>query len=572
MLHADRVICSSLKINRSLLLGILAEIKTLFEDFAEANGKYEKIIKDSRVDWDDRSEPGNDMMSLLCITTDKDTQCKMPASPSKRAEAMDRVRGLGTSITQTAKALRTIVIEPKRLVWAAVDKVSFENLISKIENLNSFLIALLDSSQLRRLQDITTNAYLEVLQLRNDIVDLTALVKGLSPAAWSLQSRFSGFDAADYALSQAALEEQTIHDKRKSYLKRLAQVKIQLTKTNEIDCSAATSDLSESISAQLPLVDLQFENGMTEFEELRTRATYYGRSVWIEWKDAIAHNAIRPNDVQIQLRIGLLTDLLRSVKPDDFRAAPCLGYIKTTDTYGTTRFGVVFERPSTKSKITTLRELLGSTSKPSLSARMALCATLARCIHSLHAVNWLHKAVRADNIVFFSTTESPNLGTPFVSGFELSRPSNMDQWSEKPEFEPAKDTYRHPNAQSSQSDGTYRKSYDIYSLGIVMTEIALWKRIEDVLRLEDLPKAKPLTLQGIPGQLLERSFTENDIDTESCMQQIASACGDSLRNAVEHCLTMDTELKLEFSSSASRPPDTTVLDLAKKLEHVAETI
>jgi hypothetical protein len=43
-------------------------------------------------------------------------------------------------------------------------------------------------------------------------------------------------------------------------------------------------------------------------------------------------------------------------------------------------------------------------------------------------------------------------------------------------------------------DGSYRKSYDIYSLGIVMTEIALWKPIKDVVGLENLLKAKPLIL------------------------------------------------------------------------------
>jgi hypothetical protein len=121
-------------------------------------------------------------MSLLCMTT-SDAQSTRVTPASRRAEAADRIRGLGRSIAQTTKNLRTIVVEPRRLVWAAVDQDSFQKLIAKVESLNSFLITLLDSSQLRRLQDSMTTAYLEILQLRDDIVDLAALVKALSPAA-----------------------------------------------------------------------------------------------------------------------------------------------------------------------------------------------------------------------------------------------------------------------------------------------------------------------------------------------------------------------------------------------------
>jgi hypothetical protein len=557
-----------------LLLAILAEIKALFDNYAASNGKYEKLVAESHIDWDDHLEPDNDLMSLLCMTT-SDAQSTRVMPASRRAEATDRVRGLGRSIAQTAKKLRTIVVEPRRLVWAAVDKDSFEKLIAKVESLNSFLITLLDTSQLRRLQDSMTTAYLEILQLRNDVVDLAALIKALSPAAGDQHNLPPGADPVSNALSQAVMEEQATQDKKKIYLRHLAEVKIKLTEMNQLNHNTATPDFNQFTNTELPQTDFQFEEGMHEAENLqkRTRATYRGRSVWIEWKDIPEGNAIRPDDVQIQWRICLLTDLLRSVKPNGFRAAPCLGYIKIVDADDATRFGVVFEGPSpTQSEITTLRELLGRSPKPSLSARVALCAVLARCLHSLHAVNWVHKALRADNIIFFSSSGSSDLDAPFVSGFELSRPSNMEQWTEKPGFEPAKDIYRHPNAQSSQTDGSYRESYDIYSLGVVMTEIALWKRIEDVVRLEDLPNAKPPALRGTQLRLLEKTLMGNAADTESCLQQVASACGDSLRDVLQRCLEMDAESKPEYSSTTLGLQKATGLDLVKKLEHIAKAV
>jgi hypothetical protein len=557
-----------------LLLAILAEIKALFDNYAAANGKYEEIVAESRTDWDDHSEPDNDLMSLLCMTT-SDAQSTRVTPASRRAEAADRIRGLGRSIAQMTKNLRTIVVEPRRLVWAAVDQDSFQKLIAKVESLNSFLITLLDSSQLRRLQDSMTTAYLEILQLRDDIVDLAALVKALSPAAENQHTLPLGADPVSNALSHAVMEEQATQHKKKSYLRHLAEVKIQLTEINKLNHNTAAPDLSNFIDTELPQTDFQFEEGMHEAENLqkRTWATYHGRSVWIEWKDIPEGSAIRPDDAQIQWRIRLLTDLLRTVKPDGFRAAPCLGYIKTADPDAATRFGVVLEGPSpTQSKITTLQELLGQTPTPSLSTRVALCAVLARCVHSLHAVNWLHKALRADNIIFFSLSGSLDLDAPFVSGFELSRPSNMVQWTEKPGFEPAKDIYRHPNAQFSQTDGSSRESYEIYSLGMVMTEIALWKPIEDVVGLEDLPSTKPLALRGIQLRLLENSLTGNAAETESCLQQVASACGDSLRDIIQRCLERDAESKPEYSNTTLGLQKATGLDLVKKLEHVAKAV
>ena len=174
--------------------------------------------------------------------------------------------------------------------------------------------------------------------------------------------------------------------------------------------------------------------------------------------------------------------------------------MKTVDSEHATRFGIVFEKLLTdgvQSDIITLRELLGREPKPSLSTRVSLCVVLARCVHSFHAVNWLHKALRADNIVFISSPRPPDLSALFVSGFELSRPSIIDQMTEKPGFDLSKDIYRHPNTQSSQMDGNYRKSYDIYSLSVVIIEIALWKRVEDIVGLEDLSKAKPRALREI---------------------------------------------------------------------------
>ena len=585
LLNVDGVVRSTLQVDRSLLLAILAEIKLLFENFAVANGKYEKGVVHSPVNGTDDSYPQLDLMSFLCMSDH--TQPEGEKLTSKRAEAAKRVRGLGRSIAQTAKNLRTIVVEPKRLVWAAVDKDAFEQLISKLDGLNTFLMSLLDSSQLRRLQDSMSTAYLEILQLRNDVGDLTALVKALTPAAESELNIAAGIlNLKDNALSQAVAEQIAIQKKKESYLKHLADIKIQFTKINNLsNSSVAISDHSKFIGSPLSLDDFDFVDVAPESEILqhRTRAKYQGRRVWIEWKDIPDTGPIAV-DERAEWRIGLLTDLLRSAKPEGFRAARCLGYIKILHTDDATQFGVVFEEPSihsAESNIVTLRDLLEKQPYPSLSARLALCAVLARCVHSLHAVNWLHKALQPENIVFFSSSKLSSLNEPFLSGFELSRPSIMDQLTEKPSFDPFKDIYRHPNAQSSQADGNYRKSYDIYSLGILMIEVALWKRIEDIVQLGNLAKAKPAVLREIQpwllGMTLGTCFPLNNTESGSCLQQVAFACGDSFHDIVEQCLRMDVVEAPKYSGEKEaaiglRVHRATEQEIVKKLDRIASLV
>ncbi|KAL8740202.1 MAG: hypothetical protein Q9190_007071 [Brigantiaea leucoxantha] len=252
-------------------------------------------------------------------------------------------------------------------------------------------------------------------------------------------------------LSQTVAEETAAQEKRKKYLKQLVEIKIQSTRLSQPNSKTIGTSDSQT---PLPLGEFVFAEGTLKDNapQQRTSAMYQGASVWIEWKDIPANNELGPESEQIERRIGLLTDLLRSVKPDRFRAPPCLGYVTIVISDYLTRSGIVFEKPTTDREqcdIVTLRDLLGQISKPSLSRRISLCAVVARCIHSFHAVNWLYKALRADNIVFFSSPRLINLNAPFLTGFELSRPSIIDQMTEKPTFDPSKDVYRHPNAQSS---------------------------------------------------------------------------------------------------------------------------
>lgn len=333
ILYEDGELCGILHVNRSLLLAVLAEIKTLMERYAAANGKYEQFITQEDVDWNDNREPELDITNLLFLSDEK--QGKGVSKPDKN-EPSSRIHKLGKGIARTGRNLRTIISERKRLEWATIDKDSFEQLVSKLGDLNSFLIALLDSAQLQRLQDSMSTTYSAILQIRNDLGSLTALVKALTPIAETHQNSSAGnAELESHPLSQIAAAGTDAEKKKKQHLKQLVEIKMKFVKMDQPSDEAAVHlEDADFLVPPLPLDAFTFAKGPPQFDEpqQRTRAAYRGSSsVWVEWMSALPTNGVDQSTPEHEIRISLLTDLLRDVKPDGFRSPPCLGYIKAVD-------------------------------------------------------------------------------------------------------------------------------------------------------------------------------------------------------------------------------------------------
>ncbi|KAL8831577.1 MAG: hypothetical protein Q9191_000786 [Dirinaria sp. TL-2023a] len=578
ILDLEGIGCKDFRVNRSLLIAVLAEVKTLLESFAEKNGKYENMKSPEGVLWSDDQKRELNLQSLGMIPERDGALGEKNNLAYPKAGTLSRVHGLATAVAQSGKRLRTIVMEPKRLVWVTVDKDSFEALIARLEGLNTYLISLLDNSQLHRLQETINTSYLEILQVRNDLVSLTTLVKALEPHprnAQDFEPRIGG--PYNYSLSRTAVEEAAAQRQRNDYLKQLTEIKIQLNLSSIPKSPDFVDSNLLSKSTPLPLDKFVLTKNTSQHETLQRRSsgTYQERRVWIEWTDLYVQSE------QIERRISLLANLLCFVKPEGFRAPLCLGYVKASNKSVADRFGIAFENSlndDAAPDIIVLQDILGQESVPSLSARASLCAVLARSVNSFHAVGWLHKALRADSIVFPVASSKPlDLSKPLVSGFELSRPSIIDEMTEKPKFNPWKDIYRHPRSQSSQSDGIYRKSYDLYSLGVVLLEIALWKRVEVLVGL-NLSEAKPTSLLQVRSWLLGKSNLLPDAaDLRPCLYQVGSACGDAFSQVVKLCFeAVDTEetewLGEDETSIDLRLQRMVEQDVVKKLERIAEVL
>ncbi|KAL5592220.1 hypothetical protein FOBRF1_013246 [Fusarium oxysporum] len=270
----------------------------------------------------------------------------------------------------------------------------------------------------------------------------------------------------------------------------------------------------------------------TEIE--RSDGLYEGNPVWIEWKyyDPVLQTG-QP-DPCTRARISKLSALLSNPqKPTQFHTPACIGYFNDAPH---NRFGLVFCRPTGPSSAhapNSLFDLFLDNEKPSLSARVHLAHTLAIAMQHLHSTNWIHKALRSQNVVFFTDPGHPDLSTPFLCGFGLSRPAHNTEMTERPDSIPLYNLYRHPLAHgdvATEGIGGFKKTFDIYSLGIVLLETALWMPLHRVLGIEDenvQEYFRPGVTKKLRGVLLRDG---------RFLDMVRAAAGDIFGDVVRVCL------------------------------------
>jgi len=71
-----------------------------------------------------------------------------------------------------------------------------------------------------------------------------------------------------------------------------------------------------------------------------------------------------------------------------------------------------------------------------------------------------------------------DISSPYLLGFDCSRPDQLTEMSIASQNPSSMDLHRHPNSLNGIERKPYCKSYDIYSLGIVLLEIGLWKVLQ----------------------------------------------------------------------------------------------
>lgn len=214
-------------------------------------------------------------------------------------------------------------------------------------------------------------------------------------------------------------------------------------------------------------------------------------------KVLIEYKVIEASDSALQTvlkeRLQHLVSLLQTApKPSSYRVLDCKGYF-SDGAKGQARYGLVFTLPTALSiapdpTFHTLHSLLRSSTdnKPPtaflLGPRFRLATLLANSLSHLHAAGWLHRSLTSHNILCLSTGGARDLQYPYLAGFGYARLDDPREVSEV-EARTADNLYRHPEYQlPAPRRKKYRRSYELYSLGVVLAEVGLWKQIDGFWR------------------------------------------------------------------------------------------
>ncbi|KAH8756255.1 hypothetical protein F5883DRAFT_684604 [Diaporthe sp. PMI_573] len=102
--------------------------------------------------------------------------------------------------------------------------------------------------------------------------------------------------------------------------------------------------------------------------------------------------------------------------------------------------------------------------------------------------------------------------------------------SEGPKASLADELCRHPNVEGFSADSAagrcFRKRYDIYSLSLILIEIAYWKPLESILGISSLKHLKAKDVLQMREVL----------PSQSHMESLQGSVGDTITHASRACL------------------------------------
>lgn len=261
--------------------------------------------------------------------------------------------------------------------------------------------------------------------------------------------------------------------------------------------SSSTLSVASTLAHRAPSTIRSPANVRKEFSQLasscagsksdriqREKCVLEGRQVVIEWKSVTTD--LEP---KLKHRVANVAAFLAAMKDPTFHSLPCLGYFRTSRHL--LRYAYVFEFPeelraAPNAAMLSLQDLLvNPLLRPSLNDRLDVALACAETVLQLHTAGWLHKGIRADNILFFSAegqdpANEGNLSRPYVGGYEFARADNPLETTEDPKSRELQDLYRHPRSIGSGRK-SYIKQFDLWSLGCILVELAYWSPLASVL-------------------------------------------------------------------------------------------
>jgi hypothetical protein len=501
-----------LKHNGPLVVAALTQIRLDLKEMRRTELKYDTLIEEHDTHQPipghgvhkprDIAEPSaGDMVGSVL-----DVQSSVP-------------EGRENMLKRGFRAVTKSVKQPKRFVWAVRDGGRFVESLNRIAGFVGYLEEMLTKDQMSQVVENTSKANLTLLQHTNDLAEIKALM-------WAGRIRDPRLPTTE--LDGLTLVDIVVKADGTAFWQEAARFMIDIAEGG-VDVTASRKMTPETVSTMAFGTDFD--------DSTRTMATMpTGEQVWIEWKsfEPVSHS-MRTAPQDIIPRVERLVTLLHVAnKPTQFCVPRCLGYFEEDDK---SRFGLVYEPPVEHRQLPPVSLLSCFAAEPvTLGAKIAIAQQLAEWLMYLHVVNWMHKGLRSASILFFPEVGSKELGRAFVTGFEYSRIATGGTT-----FGPSLDDvkramYVHPDYLGFKRQLGYKKTYDVYSLGIILIEIAYWQPFAEIYR------AKAFAPTEAGGDI---SFTMTKINRfreqilageQDVLDHVARAMGERYAAATKTCL------------------------------------
>ncbi|KAH7317317.1 hypothetical protein BKA65DRAFT_570888 [Rhexocercosporidium sp. MPI-PUGE-AT-0058] len=259
--------------------------------------------------------------------------------------------------------------------------------------------------------------------------------------------------------------------------------------------------------------------------------------------------------------VGRFASSLNAIDSGVVSLLKCIGYFHNPDPERPS-FNLIHSLPFLLSPATapTLKGLItaesGSRRIPplhSLDQRYRVALHLSTAVLFLHGSDYLHKNISSESVIMLFNAQNETslkfpkvLGKPYLVNFELVRSfalgshpmEALSGWKAK--------IYMHPARQGPRPH-SFIKAYDIYSLGVVLLELGLWRlleRFQAELGVADL--------KGMQKSLV------------NIAQELGITVGKRYRKVVEWCLALHDDEDVQ--------PALFVREVLSNLEDIVEAI
>ncbi|KAI1452650.1 hypothetical protein F4805DRAFT_23235 [Annulohypoxylon moriforme] len=218
---------------------------------------------------------------------------------------------------------------------------------------------------------------------------------------------------------------------------------------------------------------------------------------------------------------------LKQAETSNFGLLSCQGLVKRRTHLGgsLSSIDLVFRLPVEKRLPVSLRSELLRRSVANLSTAIEIARQLAMAVSFVHTCDFVHKNIRPETVLILANSESEltegrmTPGTVQLLGFDRFRSVNFSTMR-RGDTAWERNLYRHPLRQGSRAQEDYVMQHDVYSLGVCLLELGLWKSFvvnekDEESYIEDEDSGK------IPSSVLGLTLNDFNLDANPSAESTA---------------------------------------------------